>query len=83
MLAKSLGCYVGEVLVRETGARWHAKEQDAKGGEASSFLQFPRILAALPWRRFVRCCKGIKNGAADGIAVWAGLLVAMQKEATA
>jgi hypothetical protein len=77
ILVECLGCYVGEVLVRETGGRWRLDEQNAQSLEAH-WVEVPGNITANP---FVRCRKRIQKGESDGVAAWAKVLVAMQKKA--
>lgn len=82
MLVMSLGCYVGEILIRETGGRWCAAA-DYEGPLWTTWVEVPADSGTVKADPFVRCRKRLKNGKADNVAVWAKLVMAMHKKPTA
>jgi len=76
MLVISLGCYIGEILVRETDGRWCA-EEDYAGPLWKTWVEIPSESGTITADPFVRCRKRIKNGKADGVAVWVKVIIAM------
>ncbi len=71
ILANALGCYVGEVLIRETGARWCAE-----------WLEVPADSGNITANPFMRCWKRIEDGSASGVTQWAAVLVATKNQKT-
>lgn len=81
-LAESLGYYVGEVLIRETGGQWCAEDPSADSIKPTSLVvEIAADAGSITAKPLVRCRKRIENGKADGVAVWAGVVVATQKGA--
>jgi hypothetical protein len=76
LLVMSLGCYVGEILIRETGGRWCAEENYA-GPLWTTWVEVPSKSGTIKADPFVRCRKRIKNGKASGIALWVKDIIAM------
>ena len=71
ILANALGCYVGELLIRKTGARWCA-----------DWLEVPAESGNITANPFMRCWKRIEDGATSGVTTWAAVLVAMKNQKT-
>ena len=78
MLVMSLGCYVGEILIREAGGRW-CSEEEFTPPLSNAWIEIPTESCTVTANPFVRCLKRIKNGKADGVAVWAKFVMAMNK----
>ena len=75
-LVERLGCYVGKVLIGETGGQWCDEAQNARSLDAS-WVEVPSGIRVNP---FVRCQKRIENGESDGVAVWAKVLVVTARQ---
>jgi hypothetical protein len=79
MIVISLGCYVGEILIREMGGRW-CSEEEFTPPLSNAWIEIPSESRTITANPFIRCQKRFKNGKADGVAVWAKLLLAMHKK---
>lgn len=70
--AYMMGCYVGEVLVRQTGGEWAVEEDKKQVFGSPLFLRAGHIQAS----PITRCFKRMKSDS-DGVEVWGRLLVAI------
>ena len=81
MLVIATGCYIGGILIRETGGRW-CNEEEYTPPLSNAWIEIPSKSGTVTANPFVRCQKRIRNGKADGVAVWTKFLVAMDKTPT-
>lgn len=67
-----MGCYVGEVLVRQAGAEWVVDEEKKEVFGSPLFLRVGQIQAS----PMTRCFKRMKSDS-DGVEGWGRLLAAL------
>jgi hypothetical protein len=67
-----MGCYVGEVLVRQAGAEWVVDEEKKEMFGSPLFLRVGQIQAS----PMTRCFKRMKSDG-DGVEGWGRLLAAL------
>jgi len=79
-LVEGLGSYVGEVLVREAGGRWCINEEQGNWMGTSLVLEFPGGPVGMIVSPLGRCWKRLEHGEADGVEVWARVVVAMNQQ---
>lgn len=59
----SLGCYVGETLIRLCGGKWHTDDNDPQG-EINASVELDNGTVIFPMQRVI---KRYQNGSEDGI----------------
>lgn len=66
----SLGCYVGETVIRLYGGKWHTDDNDP-AGEINASVELDNGTTIFPMQRVI---KRYQNGSEDGIYAYAYVL---------
>ncbi len=74
-----MGCYVGEVIVREAGARWIVDEEKKNVFGSALVLECGTPDDAIQASPIARCFKRLKNDS-DGVEAWGRVVTAIASD---